>query len=297
MRIVPDTSVIIEGLSKSDLDVEEIIIAEAVLAELEHQANHGKTTGEVGLHEIKVLREKYKVTFKGQRPKDSDIKFAAEGAIDHLIRELAYEEDATLFTADKTQYDVALAKGIKAEFFSPKTKKKTLLLEKYFTDTTMSVHLREDTLPKSKVGVPGSWVFDTLSKTVLKQNDIKKIATEIIEEANFRHDSFIELERPGSTIVQLGRFRTVITRPPFSDGWEITAVRPVKHLSLAEYKLSEKLQQRIIEQAEGILIAGSPGMGKSTFAAALIEEYAKDGKIVKTIEAPRDLVLPQILKN
>jgi ATPase len=45
-------------------------------------------------------------------------------------------------------------------------------------------------------------------------------------------------------------------------------------------------------QAEGILIAGSPGMGKSTFAQALAEQYANGEKIVKTIEAPRDLVLP-----
>jgi ATPase len=33
-------------------------------------------------------------------------------------------------------------------------------------------------------------------------------------------------------------------------------------------------------------------MGKSTFAAALAEYYSNKGKIVKTIEAPRDLVLP-----
>jgi ATPase len=66
----------------------------------------------------------------------------------------------------------------------------------------------------------------------------------------------------------------------------------VKQLSMQEYNVSEKLSKRLSEQAEGILIAGAPGMGKSTFAAALAIFYAEKGKIVKTVEAPRDLVLP-----
>ena len=82
-----------------------------------------------------------------------------------------------------------------------------------------------------------------------------------------------------------------MTRPPFSDAWEITAVRPIKKTILDDYKLSEKLRKRIAEQAEGILIAGAPGMGKSTFAQALAEFYVGKEKTVKTIEAPRDLQL------
>jgi len=53
--------------------------------------------------------------------------------------------------------------------------------------------------------------------------------------------------------------------------------------------------ERVTKQAEGILIAGAPGMGKSTFAAALAEFYASQNKIVKTVEAPRDLVLPETI--
>ena len=62
-------------------------------------------------------------------------------------------------------------------------------------------------------------------------------------------------------------------------------------LNINDYELSEKLRKRIEEQAEGILIAGSPGEGKSTFASALTEFYASQEKIVKTIEAPRDMQL------
>jgi len=36
-------------------------------------------------------------------------------------------------------------------------------------------------------------------------------------------------------------------------------------------------------------------MGKSTFGQALVEQYAESGKIVKTVEAPRDLVLPDTI--
>ena len=83
--------------------------------------------------------------------------------------------------------------------------------------------------------------------------------------------------------------RIVITRPPFSSSEEITIVRPIVKLSLDDYKLSEKLKERIEKKAEGILIAGPPGSGKSTLAASLAEFYLKKGKIVKTMESPRDL--------
>src|SRR3989344_8698426 len=135
----------------------------------------------------------------------------------------------------------------------------------------MSVHLRENVVPIAKKGTPGKWEFKELRKALLKQEEIQEISREIIEDTKLRRDSFIEIERAGSTIVQLGSFRIVITRPPFSDGWEITAVRPVRRLSLSDYKLSEKLMERVAKQAEGILVAGAPGMGKTTFAQALSE--------------------------
>ena len=84
----------------------------------------------------------------------------------------------------------------------------------------------------------------------------------------------------------------MITKPPLSDGWEITAVRPTRVMELEDYDLPEKLYARLREKAEGILIAGAPGNGKSTFCQALAVFYLKQGKIVKTVEAPRDLTLP-----
>ena len=60
-RVVPDTSILIEGLlsdkiNNNEIKANGIIIHEAVLAELEHQANMGKSIGFVGLEEITRLR-------------------------------------------------------------------------------------------------------------------------------------------------------------------------------------------------------------------------------------------------
>lgn len=302
-KLVPDTSVIIEGLvsryiNSGKIKTKEVLFHEAVLRELEHQANLNKAIGFLGLEEIEKVKKlssqfKFNVVFGGRKPTAVEVKYAKRGEIDAIIRDLAYEEGGTLFTADKVQATVANAKGVENIFIKIEQVVGTLKLEKFFDKITMSVHLRENVLPYAKKGMPGNWTFEAVRKSLLDRDEIQDISREIIEEASIRKDGFIEIERPGSTIVQLGRYRIVITKPPFSDGWEITAVRPVKRLSLEDYKLSERLDKRVKEQAEGILIAGAPGMGKSTFAQALAEFYANQDKIVKTVEAPRDLVLPE----
>ncbi len=297
VKLVPDTSVIIEGLvSKKlkELKPEIVYIHEAVLAELENQANKNKAIGFLGLEEIRRIKElekDFEIRYIGRRPNASEIKYASLGEIDALIRQVAYEEGATLFTADKVQAEVARIKGIDVIFEEIDTKEEELPIEKFFDKSTMSIHLRENTEPYAKKGVPGEWDFVKLRKKILTREELEEIHEKLVEQANLRKDGFIEIERHGSTIMQIGRYRIVVTRPPLSDGWEITAVRPVKIMKLEDYKLSEKLMARIAKQAEGILIAGSPGMGKSTFAQALATYYADEGRIVKTIEAPRDLLL------
>jgi len=297
-KLVPDTSIIIEGLlslkiEKKEFTVDDLIIHEATYAELEHQANQGRATGLLGLDELKKLQKIATVRISGRRPLPQEIAYAKKGEIDALIRQLAYEEDATLITADRVQAHVAEAKSMKVFFVQKEIVRKILKLDQYFDETTMSVHLREGVTPKAKRGKPGDWEFIEVSKKKLDVEDVKDISREILEEASSRKDGFIEIERPGSTVVQLGRYRIVITRPPFSNGWEITAVKPVKMLAMEDYKLGEKLKNRIAGQAEGILIAGSPGQGKSTFAQALIGEFVKLNKNIKTVEAPRDLVVPE----
>ncbi len=301
-KIVPDTSVIINGfLSKlfSEKKIHiELIVHEATLAELEHQANEGKASGFAGLEELKRLSElskenKLTIRFGGKRPTIGEIRLAELGEIDALIRQLAWEEGAALVTSDRVQAAVGEARGIPVVYIALEEEKGKLALESFFDEKTMSVHLRENVQPMAKKGMPGNWQFVAVRKEPLTPEELQAIAKEILDQARARKDSFVEIERPGSTIVQLGRYRIVILRPPFSDGWEITAVRPVKRLRFEDYEMSEKLRSRISKMAEGILIAGAPGQGKTTFAQALAEHYAEQGKIVKTIEAPRDLVLPE----
>jgi ATPase len=300
VKIVPDTSVLIEGLLTKELKAgtlksPEIIIHEASVAELEHQANRQQEKGYLGLDEIGALqvlasKKKLRLSFAGERPGEYDIEHARDGAIDNLIRDLAASEQALLWTADKVQAAVAEAKGVPIHFLEMVAEGE-MEIEAFFTAETMSVHIKENCQIRAKRGAPGKWEFATVREEPTTREEIERFAKQIIETAHVLKDGFVEIERAGSTICQVGRYRIVITRPPFSDGYEITAVRPVKHLTLNDYQLSEKLGGRLESHAEGLLIAGAPGHGKSTFAQALAERYSEQQKIIKTVEAPRDLIL------
>jgi len=85
----------------------------------------------------------------------------------------------------------------------------------------------------------------------------------------------------------------VVVTEPLSDGLEITVVKPVKKLVLSDYKLSPEVIELMEDKAKGILISGSPGSGKTTFAQALIEKYVEKNKIIKTLESPRDLLVDE----
>ncbi|MBU1975797.1 MAG: Flp pilus assembly complex ATPase component TadA, partial [Nanoarchaeota archaeon] len=302
-KIIPDTSIIIEGIISKNIENKElkpkcIIIHEAVMAELEAQANRGKETGHLGLEEIKKLRDlsnkfKFTVDYKGDRPREFEIRHAKAGEIDSIIRELALSEKGTLITADKVQAMVAESKGIDVILYEfPEQESKELILSQFFDRYTMSIHIKADCIPKAKKGRPGKCKYVYCSKEVLSGEKVKELAKQITEETSSRKDGFIEIDRRGSTIIQLANYRIVITRPPFSDGYEITAVRPIRRMKLRNYKIQRKLMDRICKTTEGILIAGPPGHGKTTFAQALAEFYESKKKVVKTVEAPRNIVLP-----
>jgi len=57
-------------------------------------------------------------------------------------------------------------------------------------------------------------------------------------------------------IVQYGPFRIAISRPPFSNGWEITAVRALVQTSLEDYAHADELKDRLLERQRGVLVAG-----------------------------------------
>lgn len=301
MKIVPDTSVIVDGritklLQDKDFAGCEVIIPEAVIAELENQANKGRETGYNGLEELKNLQKLYNdskinLMYVGRRPTLEEISLARGGEIDAMIRNTAGDHDAVLVTSDKVQKEVAEAQGLEAIYLKQELLAyKDLEIGKYFDDTTMSIHLKENVVPLAKKGVPGKIKLVKISKKPLKRNEIERMSREIVERAKSDFNCFVEVEMNGATVIQFREYRISIAKPPFSDGMEITVVRPVAKVSLGDYKLPDKLLERLKNSAKGVLIAGPPGAGKTTFAQAAADFYSKDlGAIVKTMESPRDL--------
>jgi ATPase len=301
--LVPDTSVVIDGrisarVKSGDLAGRRIVIPEAVVAELEAQANHGRDTGVKGLEELRRLSElaksgKIELEYVGVRPNLDQIKLAGGGEIDAMIRDVALEVGASFITSDGTQFKVAQAMGIDVEYVRPQRDPiKQLSLEKYFTDDTLSIHLKEGTIPMAKRGKVGDFSLVRIADKPLTERDLRDISREIFDRVKVDPEGYIELEKIGATVIQLGPMRIAIAKPPFSDGLEITAVRPVAKVDFDSYKHSAMLKERLKEGQRGLLIAGPPGSGKSTFAAGIAEYLFKCNYVVKTLESPRDLQVP-----
>ena len=294
-KYVLDTSAVIEKAvtqmhKKGKIDG-TILIPHAVVSELENQGNKGLEIGFIGLEEIQEIRKlDLKIEFVGERPNEFQIRQAKSGEIDALIRNIAHAEKATLITADLVQSESGKAFGLEVIYLAPKSLKEKLEIEKFFDETTMSIHLKAKCPPFRKKGSPGNWVLEKVTDEILSNEKLREFAKEIVERTRLDEESFLEISRRGSTIVQFKNYRIVIVKPPVSDGWEITVVRPIKKLDLKDYNLQKELLEKL-KIARGVVIAGETGSGKSTFAQAIAEDYAKSGKITKTVESPRDLQL------
>ncbi|MFA5412189.1 MAG: ATPase, T2SS/T4P/T4SS family [Candidatus Micrarchaeia archaeon] len=298
MRYVCDTSVIIDGrilelVEKGEVKG-EIVIHEASIAEMENQSNMKKETGYAGFAVLRKLREMEKahgitVLIKGERPTPDEIRGAKRtGQIDFMVRRLAKAEGATLITGDTVQHNAAEAEGIKTIYLRAHELKGKLSFEHYFDAKTMSLHLKEGCKPVLKKGGPARVEIVEVPE-IITEDQIRKLGEEIVEATGRNITYYFEIDRVGASVIQMGEYRIVIAKPPFSDGFEITIVRPIKKNTMADYEVSEKLKARIDQQAEGIIVCGPPGSGKSTFAAALAEYYHSKKYVVKTMESPRDM--------
>lgn len=308
--LVPDTSVLVSGrlshlVEQGELERVEIVIHEAVLAWLEQQAIQGRETGVTGIDEVARLQElagpgELAIRFEGERPLPADLENETDLEVRGLARELAADLDGELVTSDRVQSHVSRARGLSVWYLHPwsgteEPAPEELDLFSYFDGQTMSVHLKADCVPMGKRGIPGEMEYKPISHTPLKHAEISNMAREIIEATRRDPESFIEIERPGATVCQLGPVRIAIARPPFSDGLEITAVRPVARLSIEEYGLPEDVMDRITGGARGIFISGPPGSGKSTFAQAVADHLMTLERVIKTMESPRDLQLDPLI--
>jgi len=301
--LVPDTSVVIDGrisarVKSGELNGKRIVVPEAVVAELEAQANHGRDTGLKGLEELRRLSEmakagKIELEYVGVRPDLDQIKLAGGGEIDAMIRDTALELGASFLTSDMVQSRVAEAMGLDVEYVRPQREAiKPLSLEKYFTEDTLSVHLKEGAFPMAKRGKVGDFSLVKIGEKPMSERELRDLSREIFERAKLDPEGYVEMEKTGASVVQLGPMRIAIAKPPFSDGLEVTAVRPVAKVDLDSYRHAPELKERLRAGQRGLLIAGPPGSGKSTFAAGVAEHLLKCSYVVKTLESPRDLQVP-----
>ncbi|MEF8801799.1 MAG: ATPase, T2SS/T4P/T4SS family, partial [Halolamina sp.] len=312
MNVVPDTSAVIDGrvserVADGSYDGATVYIPEAVVGELEAQANAGYTPGWEGLEELQRLAEHaadgtIQVEYVGRRPTGAETDGAGEGEIDALIRDLAAEHGATLLTSDGVQAEVAAAKSIEVDYVEPivdteeaEPETEGLAIEEFFTEDTMSVHLRSNTQPKAKRGELGEMTYRPIDDEATSEEQMEEWATDVVDTARASSKGFLELSEEGMDIVQYRDYRVAVAQPPFSDAIEITAVRPIAKTVLEDYAFADELKDRITEQQRGVLISGSPGAGKSTFAQAVAEYLNGAEFAVKTMEKPRDLqVGPEI---
>ncbi|MGQ4891076.1 MAG: ATPase, T2SS/T4P/T4SS family [Candidatus Njordarchaeia archaeon] len=289
-RFVVDLSLIISGAIRSPKVRElsrqgKFYISGQIIRLLKDWVNKGIEQGIVGINELHRLKEigtEIEVVFDDGR---RDISVEESSML------LAKKINGILLTSDEALEKISETMGLESIFIPPSDHKK-LKIKDFFDSETLSVHLKEGVKPMAKKGLPGRWEFVPLREQPLTREELEMLIREIVEEAKRPGiRAFIEIERNSSTIVQLEDLRIVITKPPFSDRIEITAVKPVKKLNIENYNLPERLLIRLKERAEGILISGPPGHGKTTFAQALAEFYKDLGKVVKTVEAPRDMML------
>ena len=297
---MPDTSAVIDGrvserIEDGEYDDATVIVPEAVVGELESQANDGLDTGWDGLSELQQLADygdegTIAIEYVGRRPDVGEKSSAEEGEIDAIIRDVAADREATLLTSDIVQAEVGRAKGLEVTYVEPRVREvEGLAIEQFFDEETMSVHLKTGTRPHAKHGAIGDMRYEAIGEDPLAEEQLKEWADDVIESARGSPEGFVELQEPGMTIVQFRDYRIAVARPPFADGIEITAVRPIVKTEIDDYAHADQLKDRLAERQRGVLIAGSPGAGKSTFAQSAAEYLAAEDFVVKTMEKPRDL--------
>ncbi|ABL87585.1 ATPase, PilT family [Pyrobaculum islandicum DSM 4184] len=306
-KYIADSSVVLDGSLKEAILGGRLRGTLFLLSEMAEYfsslARQGDGVGIIGVEELKDLFESVEKLGLSDFVKIEVVSIDRRvdpSELDMYARRFAKENNCIYVTSDELSRDAAVVQGIRTIYLGKP--RDVLTIEKFFSKDVMSVHLKEGLPPFGKVGKPGSWRFVQLSPEPLTRKQLYTIVRELVSEASrLNSKTRIEIRRPHSMIIQHKEHRIVVVFPPVSERLEITATKPVVRKSIEDYGLDPRVLERLEKSAEGILIAGAPGAGKTTFAQALAEFYLSKGKIVKTLESPRDMTLSpaitQISKN
>ena len=148
-------------------------------------------------------------------------------------------------------------------------------LEDLLMEQVHTVFLKADCPPRVKQGSIGELrlleIESEQNWDTLRMEALQGELVDLVEENRNRSDCFLEIDRKGCQVIQLGDLRISCAWPPFADAREITIVRPVAKLSLNEYQLDPRLIGRLADHHRGVFICGRPGSGKTTLAQAIAE--------------------------
>jgi len=279
-----------ELITLNKINPGEIIIFNSLINYLKELKDSNRIKGEIGLKEIeklkKLARGKFRLTFFGNFYYNENI---TQEFINN-IRNLNSSNNLFLITSNEDYKIISEIYGIPTEIVNLNVVNNPL--SEFFDGETISVHIKGSLPLFRKKGTPENIVIEKGNeKEIISEDEVKKLIDNIIEYALNNENSYIEKENENVVIAQLDNIRVIVVKKPLGENFDITAVKPVKFLNLEDYNLPQNFVDELIKDnnSKGILIAGSPGSGKTTLAQAFINFISKNNKIIKTIESPRDL--------
>ena len=120
------------------------------------------------------------------------------------------------------------------------------ILENLLEEDVHTLFLKADCPPRTKAGGIGNLQLadvegaDDGGWDTIRLESLQEELLGLIDEHRDRSDCFLEIDRKGCQVIQLGDLRVACAWPPFADARELTLVRPVAKLSLGDYDIDPK---------------------------------------------------------